>query len=68
MKMKYTTIEIPTIIMMFCVGMTGFFGFGSFIAGITGSDTYGYIAGCFGFILITLVARHMEKTVIKQKK
>lgn len=66
--MKYTTIEIPTILIMFAMGMCGFFGLGSFVGGITGNDTYGYIAGCFGFVFMIFISRHMKKTINKQEE
>lgn len=66
--MKYTTLQVPNVIIMFAMGMSGFFGFGSFVGGVSGNVNYGYIAGCFGFVAMILATHHMGKIITKQKE
>ena len=66
--MEYTTIKIPSIAFYFVVGLSGFFGFGAFVATITGNNIYGYIAGIIGFVIIIVTSKDLEKRLIKHYK
>jgi len=53
--MQYMKMKIPIIIIRLCIGFCGGIGLGSFIGGVTGSETFGYIGVVVGTIILFIV-------------
>uniref|UniRef100_A0A6M3X8N9 Uncharacterized protein n=1 Tax=viral metagenome TaxID=1070528 RepID=A0A6M3X8N9_9ZZZZ len=69
--MKKVSLDIPVWLAYLAMGTSGFFGFGSFVSGITANIIYGYVAGCFGFVIMIILFKDLRKRLefkIKQQK
>ena len=67
MKLSYSTIKIPTVLILLLMGMSGFLGFASFFGSVFQNEIIGYGAGCIGFTIIVVGFYHMGKMNYKNK-
>jgi len=68
MKLSYSTIKIPTVLILLFIATSGFLGFGSFFGSVFQNETIGYVAGCFGFVIILIGYYYMGKANYKHKQ
>ena len=61
MKISYSTIKIPTVLILLLMGTSGFLGFASFFGSVFQNEIIGYVAGCIGFTIIVIGFYHMGK-------
>lgn len=68
MKLTYTTIKLPTALILFFLGMVGFLGYASFFGSIFDNEIIGYGAGCVGFVITLFSYYQLGKMNYKHKQ
>lgn len=66
--MKYTSIQIPNILIIFVMGISGFLGAMSFFGIVFNNMIIGFIAGCCAFVIMFISCCYMSKSINEQKE